>query len=136
MRNLRADIAEMFAELDGTALYEGRLVEWCQWRRQARREYEREYRKAERYRIKRRRYDNRYRRDRYWRDLEFRVRVKTADERHRDKILGPGRPRRTYGPVAISHGTYVAYTKRKCRCEPCRAAMAAYQRDYRKRRAA
>jgi hypothetical protein len=32
-----------------------------------------------------------------------------------------------------THGSYAAYTLRKCRCEPCRDANAIYQRDLRKR---
>lgn len=39
----------------------------------------------------------------------------------------PGRPRKP-----ITHGTTYAYLKHKCRCEPCRTAMSAYQRQYRK----
>lgn len=31
------------------------------------------------------------------------------------------------------HGTYNRYANERCRCEPCRAAASAYQRDYKRR---
>ena len=37
---------------------------------------------------------------------------------------------------APKHGEYAMYSKRKCRCEECRATVAAYSRDYVARRAA
>ena len=32
------------------------------------------------------------------------------------------------------HGTLTAYTDHRCRCDPCRAAMRAYYREYRARK--
>jgi hypothetical protein len=33
---------------------------------------------------------------------------------------------------SIKHGTYAAYTNRKCRCEECKIAAREYMREYRK----
>jgi hypothetical protein len=33
----------------------------------------------------------------------------------------------------MTHGTVSAYTNNRCRCDPCRAAMRAYQTDWRKK---
>ena len=33
----------------------------------------------------------------------------------------------------MEHGRYTTYTKGACRCDDCRAAQAAYQRDHRAR---
>ena len=32
----------------------------------------------------------------------------------------------------IKHGTYAAYTNKKCRCEECKSAARQYMREYRK----
>lgn len=38
-------------------------------------------------------------------------------------------------PSHVGHGQYTTYTNYACRCEKCRAANAAYWRDYRARKA-
>lgn len=35
--------------------------------------------------------------------------------------------------TAAEHGTYAMYVTAKCRCDACRDATAAYQREYRRR---
>lgn len=35
-------------------------------------------------------------------------------------------------PKPIKHGTYAAYTNKKCRCEECKTAAREYMRKYRK----
>jgi hypothetical protein len=37
-----------------------------------------------------------------------------------------------YENNAVRHGTYAAYTNKKCRCEECKTAAREYMRDYRK----
>lgn len=112
MRNLSADVLALFSSLDGRDRYQDALERWG-----ARlREYHRVYAS-----------------DRYATDPQFRSRRIDATHRYKDRRFGVDRPRRTLGPIAVIHGTYLAYTKRGCRCSPCRAASAAYQRARRAR---
>ncbi len=123
MKNLRDDIAEMFAGLDGSDRYEDAIENWANWRRAQDALYSKEHRD----------HASRYWKDRYQREPEVRARHKAAVVRYLDRLLGSDRPRRTYGPLAIKHGSAYTYTKRRCRCAECRAASAAYQRSRRAR---
>jgi hypothetical protein len=40
---------------------------------------------------------------------------------------------KTYGSIKVKHGTTTAYAHHKCRCDTCRAAHAAYSREWRAR---
>lgn len=103
MRNLHADIVEMFAGLDGSDRYEDARERWSASHTSLR----------------------------YQRDPEFRERHKAAVDRYKDLVFGVDRPRRhrrPFGPIAIKHGVYSSYTKYKCRCTACRSASAAYRR--------
>lgn len=109
MRNLHADIVEMFAGLDGSDRYDDAIERWL------------------------RRWHASQTSVRYQRDPEFRERHKAAMARYRDRLFGVGRPRRKPRPhpLAIKHGVYTSYTKYKCRCTECRAASAAYRKKRR-----
>jgi len=109
MRNLHADIVEMFAGLDGSDRYEYALERWL------------------------RRWHASQTSERYRRDPEFRERHKATMARYRDRVFGADRPRRTPRPhpIAIKHGVYMSYTKYKCRCTACREASAAYRKKRR-----
>ena len=116
---LHEDIAEMFSVLAGRDRYSDALERICEEIRHQRREYTRDY--------------HRYR---YRLDPEFRARHKAAVDRYKDRLLGSDRPRRIYGPIQAVHGSYLAYSKRRCRCAACRSAAAAYQRQRRAARKA
>ena len=133
MRNLRADVAELFAALSGAERLQEALERWRHRSLARHREYERERRRrrTEVQREKLRTYSREYAARRYKTDPGFRSRHLEAVHRYKDRKLGADRARVLIGPVAIVHGTYLAYTKRGCRCTPCRAASAAYQRNRR-----
>lgn len=126
MMNLREDIAEMFASFDGYDRYE----EWIEIssRRMHHDQQERDRRRS---RLRDRDYHRAYQLSRYRSDPGFRERHKEAVMRYRDRVLGSDRPRRTFGPIAIKHGSYRGYQQLGCRCTACRAASAAYQRQRR-----
>lgn len=108
MRNLHADVLELFSSLDGRD-----RQEWAVEHHQGARSDYYNYR--------------------YATDPEFRARRLEATHRYRDRKLGMNRRRRVYGPLPIIHGTYLGYQGRGCRCTDCRAASAAYQRGRRAR---
>lgn len=126
MRNLSADVAALFSELDGRDRYEERLAMWCEYKLEAESEHKRDHW----VRADERAYQRTYRRTRYQSDPVFRDKVRRRNNEWRWKY---GAKPRTLGPVAIQHGTYYAYTKRKCRCGACRDASATYMRDRRTR---
>lgn len=107
MNNLRADIAELFGELDGYGRYEKELAVVGEYSRKAEREYKRDWQRT------------RYRLDPVWR--------RSVREYRNAWRWAPGVKPLTYGPVAIRHGTTTAYC-RGCRCRTCRDASASYQR--------
>lgn len=133
MRNLHADVLELFSSLDGYDRLQDATERWCSFVADLVARRRREYAARRGVTDRRRKYSREYAARRYRTDPVFRARHLEAISRYKDRKLGANRRRRFLGPLPIVHGSYLGYQGRGCRCAACRAASAAYQKKRRAR---